>query len=91
MSYELLHCLGNGDDQSQMLRDAAAADYTVSKSFFPSGKPFVKWQSDSFVAFSCGHVVPPSNIFILCLSDGPSGKIKLDFRHYRRTDYSICD
>jgi len=91
MSSELLHCLGNGEDQSQILRDAAAADYAVSKSFFPSGKPFVKWQSDSLVAFSCGHVVPPSNIFISCLSDGPSGKIKLDFRHSRRTDYSICD
>lgn len=91
MSSELLHCIGNGDDQSQILRDAAAADYAVSKSFFPPGKPFVKWQSHSFVAFSCGHVVPQSNIFISCLSNGPSGRIKLDFRHSRRTDNSICD
>lgn len=91
MSSELLHCIGNGDDQSQILRDAAAADSAVSTSFFPPEKPFVKWQSYSFVAFSCGHVVPQSNILISCLSDGPSGKVKLDFRHSRRTDNSICD
>ncbi len=47
ISSELLHCLGNGDDQSQMLRDAAAADYTVSKSFFPSVKPFAQSRRDA--------------------------------------------
>lgn len=91
MCSELLHNIGYEDDQSQIIRDAAAADNAVSQSVLQAEKPFVKWQSDSFVAFSCGHVVPPSNIFISCLSEGPTGKTKLDFRHSGRTAFSICD
>jgi len=33
--------------------------------------------------FACGHVVPPENVLVRCLSTGPSGH-NLDFRHSSR-------
>lgn len=39
--------------------------------------------SAKLTSFACGHVVPPQNVLIRCLSKGPSGR-DLDFRHMSR-------
>ena len=40
--------------------------------------------------FTCGHVIPPSNVHLLCLSSGPTHQ-KLDFRHSTRSSAEIID
>lgn len=46
--------------------------------------------SPSFTAFTCDHVVSPSNVFLQCFSEGPTGKI-FDFRHQSRFSQELCD
>ena len=84
--------ISTNDEDISLLRDASQADEAIAKSSFQStaAEPFAKWQSNSFVAFSCGHVVPPSNVFLRCLSEGPTCT-KLDFRHSSRASAIICD
>ena len=40
--------------------------------------------------FTCGHVIPPSNVFTSYLSYGPTGN-KLDFRHSSRSSHDMID
>ncbi len=40
--------------------------------------------------FTCGHVIPPSNVQLSCLSSGPTHQ-KLDFRHSTRSSSEIID
>ena len=40
--------------------------------------------------FTCGHVIPPSNVITSCLSYGPTGN-KLDFRHSSRSSDNMID
>jgi len=46
--------------------------------------------SRGLTTFTCGHVVPSSNVFVTCISTGPTG-FKMDFRHSSRSLDSICD
>lgn len=41
--------------------------------------------------FSCGHVVPPSNVYLTCLSKGPTNKTTLNFSHSKRYSRQVCD
>uniref|UniRef100_A0A7S2R967 ATP-dependent helicase C-terminal domain-containing protein n=1 Tax=Eucampia antarctica TaxID=49252 RepID=A0A7S2R967_9STRA len=54
------------------------------------GLPSVTKISQSLTAFTCNHVVPPSHIYMSCLSYGPTN-LKLDFRHSTRTSDGMCD
>jgi chromosome transmission fidelity protein 1 len=40
--------------------------------------------------FTCGHVIPPSNVATAYLASGPSGR-KLDFRHASRSSNEMID
>lgn len=40
--------------------------------------------------FSCGHVIPPSNILPIIVSAGPSGKT-FDFSYQNRTEAALLD
>uniref|UniRef100_A0A6U5J3T4 Helicase ATP-binding domain-containing protein n=2 Tax=Corethron hystrix TaxID=216773 RepID=A0A6U5J3T4_9STRA len=44
----------------------------------------------SLTTFSCGHVVPPSNVHIVTVSHGPT-KSTLDFRHFSRAKNDTVD
>ena len=44
----------------------------------------------TLTTFSCGHVVPSSNVFTTCISFGPS-RVKLDLRHTSRMSNPVCD
>lgn len=46
--------------------------------------------SPRLTAFTCDHVVPPSNVCLETLSVGPTN-CKLDFRHQSRTTNAVCD
>jgi Rad3-related DNA helicase len=53
-------------------------------------KNFNTVSSHSLVAFSCGHVIPPSNVYLSCLSTGPTQQ-SLDFRHKSKLLDATCD
>ncbi|KAK1733013.1 ATP-dependent DNA helicase, DDX11/CHL1 family [Skeletonema marinoi] len=44
----------------------------------------------SLTTFTCGHVIPPSNVITSCLSTGPTS-VKLDFRHSSRSSNQMID
>jgi len=44
----------------------------------------------ALTTFTCGHVVPSSNVLMTCMSKGPTG-VTLDFRHSSRFLDRICD
>jgi len=46
--------------------------------------------SSQFAAFTCDHVVPSSNVLVKCLSFGPGGQRKFDFRHQSRMSPDLC-
>ena len=74
-----------GQDE-QLLQDASAADAIIAQSTSRSES----FCSPRLTAFSCDHVVDPSNVLLQCWSTGPTGKT-LDFRHQSRTQAAVCD
>lgn len=44
----------------------------------------------SLTTFTCGHVIPPSNVLTACLAFGPTSS-KLDFRYSSRSSHDIID
>jgi len=70
----------------EFVEEAAQADLRMMASTEPS----TSMVSPSLTAFTCDHVVPPSNVRLECLSVGPSN-CKLDFRHQYRTTNDVCD
>ncbi|KAL7535938.1 hypothetical protein ACHAXR_007954 [Thalassiosira sp. AJA248-18] len=46
--------------------------------------------TSSLTTFTCGHVIPPSNVLTACLASGPTNK-KLDFRHSSRSSNDMID
>ncbi len=46
--------------------------------------------SASLSTFTCGHVVPSSNVLLACLPKGPN-QVPLDFRHSSRFQHDVCD
>lgn len=65
---------------------AAQAD---AKFLCKSNSSSVSFVSPRFAAFTCDHVVPSSNVFVKCLSNGPNGQ-KMDFRHQSRMASALC-
>jgi chromosome transmission fidelity protein 1 len=47
-------------------------------------------RTSRLTTFTCGHVIPPSNVHLSCLSSGPTHQ-KLDFRHSTRSSAEIID
>ena len=77
--------LGPGSAQ----REAVRSDTQISEATFKDSSVF-KSSTDCITCFSCSHVVPPSNINLICLPSGPTST-KLDFRHSSRLQNDICD
>jgi len=71
---------------AQLLQDASAADAKIAQSTSRSES----FWSPRLTAFSCDHVVDPSNVLLQCLPTGPTGQT-LDFRHQSRTQAAVCD
>lgn len=46
--------------------------------------------TSQLTTFTCGHVIPPSNVLTACISYGPTSK-KLDFRHASRSSNDMID
>lgn len=76
---ELFH----GDDR--LPKEAELADKRISA--FSEG--IIRSVSSRFTAFSCGHVVPSSNILLKCITRSPIGS-PLDFRHQSRLLPETC-
>ena len=72
--------------QQALLEEAASADQQMKQSNQVSST-FI---SPLFTAFSCDHVVSPSNVLLRCISTGPTG-CTLDFRHKPRSTDVVCD
>ena len=68
------------------LEDAAKADSGAEKSSITSFSSI----SSNLTTFSCGHVVPSSNVFMMTLPSGPTATT-LDFRHSSRYSDRVCD
>ena len=77
--------LGSGGDWIQR---AASADAKLQKSL--ATRPSEAIVEPGFTAFTCDHVVSPSNVLLQCLSVGPTGTT-LDFRHQSRSTHLVCD
>jgi chromosome transmission fidelity protein 1 len=46
--------------------------------------------TSSLTTFTCGHVIPPSNVITACLATGPTS-VKFDFRHSTRSSNQMID
>lgn len=77
--------LGN---HGTVLHDAAKADAIASAA--SSSQVSNVFVSPRFTAFTCDHVVPPSNVLLQCLARGPTGQL-LDFRYKSRSTNEVCD
>ena len=58
-----------------------------SSSLIPSSSVQI---TPRLTTFTCGHVIPQSNVMTACLSLGPTSQ-KLDFRHFSRSSDIIID
>ena len=64
---------------------------TKSASTNPTSVPSSLVQvTPRLTTFTCGHVIPPSNVLTACLSQGPTAQ-KLDFRHTSRSSNEMID
>mmetsp|Transcript_10780 Transcript_10780/g.15882 ORF Transcript_10780/g.15882 Transcript_10780/m.15882 type:complete len:520 (+) Transcript_10780:1277-2836(+) len=72
------------------LADATKADALI-RSSSNNNEISTAYNSTSFTAFTCDHVVPSRNVLLECLSTGPSNNIELDFRHRSRGTDAIID
>jgi chromosome transmission fidelity protein 1 len=77
--------LGPGSDWT---RRAAEADRQLER--IDSGPVSSSVVTPHFTAFTCDHVIPPSNVLLQCYSSGPTGQT-LDFRHQSRSSAAVCD
>ena len=68
---------------------AANYDQVSSKSISSIPSSLVQ-VTPRLTTFTCGHVIPPSNVVTACLSSGPTSK-KLDFRHSSRSSHEMID
>lgn len=74
------------DGEEELISLAGKADDLVK-----SGKSLsFSSVSSQFAAFSCDHVVPPSNVLLQLWSDGPTGR-SLDLRHQTRGEDATLD
>lgn len=76
----------------QLARDydmlpSRSCETMLDSSCIPSS--FVQ-RTPRLTTFTCGHVIPPSNVHLSCLSSGPTRQ-KLDFRHSTRSSAEIID
>lgn len=75
-------------DQGTVLQEAAKADAMASTA--STSQVSFSLVSPSFTAFTCDHVVPPSNVLLQCFARGPTGQT-LDFRYQARSTNTVCD
>ncbi|KAL3822856.1 hypothetical protein ACHAXA_006220 [Cyclostephanos tholiformis] len=66
---------------------AGSSKSASSPSLIPSSSVH---RAPRLTTFTCGHVIPPSNVITTCLSTGPTGE-SLDFRHFSRSSNVIID
>jgi len=81
-----------GDDVDVMSAASNAEEHLArmsvsSSSPIPSSSVY---RTPKLTTFTCGHVIPPSNVITSCLSSGPTAQ-KLDFRHFSRSSNVIID
>jgi chromosome transmission fidelity protein 1 len=72
---------------ADVLCDAATADEQMART---AGRVSSSFVSPTITAFTCDHVVSPSNVLLQCVSTGPTGQT-LDFRHQQRSTIAVCD
>ena len=91
-----------GDDINVM-RAASEAEASLSRNFDmlpslsntntklrPQPPSSMAQITPSLTTFTCGHVIPPTNVTTACLSTGPTS-VKLDFRHSTRSSNQMID
>lgn len=75
-----------GDDED-IVRHAMKSESEINSENSQQSQTSV---SRRLTTFSCGHVIPQSNVFVTCLSSGPNN-IGMDFRHSSRSTDKMCD
>lgn len=81
-----------GETETSFLQLASQADFNFQSkvSSGNSDESSMAYVSSQFAAFTCDHVVPPSNVKVKCLSFGPGNTEKFDFRHQSRMAPALC-
>ncbi|KAL9185408.1 LOW QUALITY PROTEIN: hypothetical protein ACHAXT_003185 [Thalassiosira profunda] len=87
-----------GDD-ANVMSSASTAEGQLSREYDIAGSPqsgaspvpsSLVQMTPRLTTFTCGHVIPPSNVVMACLSYGPTSQ-KLDFRHSSRSSNDMID
>lgn len=71
----------------QIFDPAGPSKSASSSSPIPSSSVY---RTPRLTTFTCGHVIPPSNVITACISTGPTAQ-SLDFRHFSRSSDVIMD
>eukprot|EP00980_Cylindrotheca_fusiformis_P022660 scaffold9544_cov97-Cylindrotheca_fusiformis.AAC.3 len=71
------------DVMIQELVPSLAQEATLAQNAISAGKQTYHAPNGRLVAFSCGHVVSPSNVLLQAITKGPGG-VTLDIRHKTR-------
>jgi chromosome transmission fidelity protein 1 len=74
-----------GDDE-EMIGHAMKSENGINLENSQQPQTFI---SRRLTTFSCGHVVPQSNVFVTCLSTSPNN-IEMNFRHSSRSTDTMC-
>lgn len=78
------------DAEVMVAASKAEAELAETYDLASNGPPSSVQVTPSLTTFTCGHVIPPSNVLTSCLSIGPSSR-KLDFRHASRSTIEMID
>ena len=85
---DVMSAASNAEEHLARIFDHAGSSKSVSSSSpIPSSSVY---RTPKLTTFTCGHVIPPSNVITACLSSGPTAQ-KLDFRHFSRSSNVIID
>ena len=85
---DVMSAASNAEEHLARIFDLAGSSKSVSSSSpVPSSSVY---RTPKLTAFTCGHVIPPSNVITACLSSGPTAQ-NLDFRHFSRSSNVIID
>ena len=84
---EMMSAASTAEGQLARNYDQVPSASSKSDSAMPSSLVQV---TPRLTTFTCGHVIPPSNVVTACLSFGPSSQ-KLDFRHSSRSSHAMID
>jgi len=85
---DVMSAASNAEEHLARIFDLAGSSKSVSSaSPIPSSSVY---RTPKLTTFTCGHVIPPSNVITACLSSGPTAQ-NLDFRHFSRSSNVIID